>query len=107
MRTAARLDANQGAVVDALRSIPRVSVVSTAALGNGFPDLLVGYRSRCPCCGEWGRRNRLLEVKDGDKPPSRQRLTASEKEFHDTFNGDVITITSPAQAVAVVLGEER
>ena len=54
MRRAAKIDANHGDIVEALRGIG-CSVLSLAPLGKGAPDLLVGY---------WGR-NTILEVKDG------------------------------------------
>ena len=54
MRRAAKVDANQAEIVQALRQIGAV-VQSLAAVGNGCPDLLVGYRNRLF----------LLELKDG------------------------------------------
>jgi hypothetical protein len=65
MRRAAKVDANQTEIVQALRQIGAV-VQSLAAVGNGCPDLLVGYRNRLF----------LLELKDGNKPPSAQKLHA-------------------------------
>lgn len=44
MRRAARTDANQTAIVEALRKCG-ASVQSLAAVGKGVPDLLVGLRS--------------------------------------------------------------
>lgn len=99
---AARTDANHGAVVKAIRSVPGVSVRSTAALGDGFPDLAVGAVRRCRC-GRGAPVTVLLEVKDGDKPPSRQRLTADERAFHDGWRGAVHTVTSADHAIQVVL----
>ena len=43
MRTRARLDANHNEVVKALRQAG-ISAWSTAALGNGFPDVIA---ARC------------------------------------------------------------
>jgi len=64
-RYAARVDANQREIVEALRS-------HGAFVHNfGKLDLLVGYN------GLW----HLLEVKDGDKPPSAQKLTKDEIIF--------------------------
>ena len=45
MRRAARIDANQSEIVDALRSAG-AQVQSLAAVGRGVPDLLVGFRGR-------------------------------------------------------------
>ena len=74
MRRAAKIDANQNEIVDALR-LAGASVAITSAVGDGFPDLVVGYE------GE----NYLLEIKDGKKSPSKQRLTPDQKIF---FFGD-------------------
>lgn len=77
MRRAPRLDANQPEIVRALRAAG-CSVQSLAALGDGVPDLLVG----------WLGRNYLLEVKDGSLPPSRRRLTDDEERWHVQWIGD-------------------
>lgn len=71
MKYGARVDANQAKLVAALRAIG-CFVQSLASVGGGVPDLLVGYR------GRW----LLLEVKDGSKPPSAQRLTPDEAVWH-------------------------
>jgi len=67
MRRAARIDANQPAIIAALRSIG-ATVQPLHAVGGGCPDLLVGLRGR----------NILMEVKDGARPPSERRLTADQ-----------------------------
>ncbi len=66
MRRAARVDANQAAIVSALRAAgARVWII-------GLPvDLLVGYR------GGW----MLMECKDGAKVPSAQKKTAVQEKF--------------------------
>jgi hypothetical protein len=90
-RRAAKIDANQGEIVKALRAIG-CSVVSLAPLGNGCPDLLVGIF----------RRNLLLEVKDGDKSESRRKLTPMEREFHETWKGKVETVHNVDEAIQAV-----
>lgn len=92
MRRAARVDDNQAAVVAALRKAG-ISVRSLAAVGDGVPDLLCGFRGR----------NVLLEVKDGSKPASDQRLTAREFDFFATWCGCAYIATSPENAVKIVL----
>ena len=88
MRRAARVDQNQGEIVAALRAAG-CSVVSLAAVGKGVPDLLVGLRGT----------NRLLEVKDGSKPPSARRLTPDQRDWHMTWAGQVLTVTSAQDAL--------
>jgi hypothetical protein len=92
MRKYARLDANQKAVVTALRKIG-CSVQSLASVGDGCPDLLVG----------WHARNFLMEVKDGSKPPSARRLTEDEADWFERWNGQAVTVESPEAAVNYML----
>ena len=77
MRRAAKVDDNHGKIVAALRKAG-ASVHSGAALGQGFPDLIVGY----------GGRTFLCEVKDGSKPPSARKLTLDQVKFKDNWQGD-------------------
>ena len=95
MRHLARIDGNQRAVVDALRSIG-ATVVSLATIGNGCPDLLVGYHGRTT----------LLEVKDGAKPPSARLLTVDEVAFFASWRGGPLwLVKSPTEAVMRVAEE--
>lgn len=71
-RYARRTDGNHAAIRDALRKVPGLVVVDTHALGDGFPDLALGWR------GRWV----LVEIKDPAKPPSARRLTPDEEKFH-------------------------
>ena len=86
-----RIDSNHAEIAQALRAIG-CSVMSLASLGNGCPDLLVGIF----------KRNLLLEVKDGDKSPSEQRLTVMEREWHETWKGQVVVVHNVDEAIAVV-----
>jgi Holliday junction resolvase len=69
-RWASAVDANQAAVVEALRK-SGVYVIPTHRMGKGFPDLVTCYRGQIV----------FLEVKDGTKAPSAQALTADEVRF--------------------------
>jgi hypothetical protein len=71
MRRAAKRDANQPEIVAALRKIG-VFVVDLASAGDGIPDLLCGWH------GSW----KLVEVKDGSKPPCERQLTPDQIKFH-------------------------
>lgn len=92
-RYAARADANQREVVDALRRAGAM-VVSLHRVGGGVPDLLVGHRGR----------NLLIEVKDGNKPPSKRSLTAFQDEWHASWKGQVATVTSWQEALRLIAG---
>jgi hypothetical protein len=91
LRRAAKIDDNQVEIVAALRKIG-CSVVSLAAVGSGCPDLLIGYRAM----------NFLVEVKDGNKSPSRRQLTEDQKVFHREWNGQIRVVESVEEAVKLV-----
>jgi hypothetical protein len=91
MRRAARIDANQDAVVVALRAAG-ASVQSLAAVGKGVPDLLVAIRGV----------NLLLEVKDGSKMPSERRLTEDQIMWHGSWNGPVCVVDGPESALRAI-----
>ena len=92
MRTAAKVDANQPEIVKALRTIPGCKVESIAAMGKGLPDLLIG----------WMGDNYLIELKDGDKPPSKRKLTPDEKRFHSQWTGQVAVCNDLDEVLAVL-----
>lgn len=75
-RYARKVDANHAHIIEALRAVG-ASVSSLASVGDGVPDLLVGYR------GE----NFLLEVKDGTKVPSARRLTDAQTKWFGSWRG--------------------
>jgi len=84
---AAKIDANQTAIVKALRDMG-ASVQILSAVGQGCPDLLVGYRGV----------NSMLECKDGDKKPSARKLTPDQVKWHAEWKGSVTIVESPMQA---------
>jgi hypothetical protein len=92
MRRAAKIDANQPQIVEALRKAG-ATVHSLAAVGNGIPDLLVGYANKTA----------LLEVKDGRQPPSARQLTPDQQQWHQTWTGGTVAIVPDVQAALRVL----
>lgn len=96
MRRAAKVDANQGEIVKALRAIG-CTVAITSAVGHGFPDLIVARN----------RRNWLIEVKDGRLPPSARELTEDQRIFHAEWAGQVDVVKSVDEAVALVQSEQE
>ena len=94
MRTAARTDANQKAIVSALRQIG-CSVQPLHMVGKGCPDILVGYRGL----------NILLEIKDGSKPPSKRKLTPDEITFFEKWRGQVRVCESVQEAIDIIAEE--
>lgn len=79
MRRAARIDENQQSIVKALRMIPGVSIRITSMVGDGFVDLICGYK----------KNNFLIELKDGKKIPSKRKLTEEEEKFHKEWKGQI------------------
>jgi hypothetical protein len=88
MRRAARTDANQASIVRALRDAgASVYIIKLPT------DLLVGYRGR----------TLIVEVKDGDKAPSKQALTKVQSEFMSTWRGGpVATVNSVESALRAI-----
>lgn len=91
-RRAARIDANQPAIVHALR-LAGCSVQHLHSVGEGCPDLL---------CALAGDQTFLIEIKDGAKPPSDQALTKDQVVWHARWRGKVHVVNSVDQALAVV-----
>lgn len=95
MRRAGKVDITQKEIVKALRDIG-ASVQILSAVGQGCPDLLVG----------WHGRNFALEVK------SRQRkseaaalndLTSAQREWMANWNGHVAVVRTPEEAQCAVI----
>ena len=90
---AAKIDANQEAVVTALRAAG-ASVQSLAGVGKGVPDLLVGFQGK----------TLLMEVKDGNKSPSERRLTEDQIRWHGAWNGGPLAVVDGVDAALRMLG---
>ena len=95
MRRAARVDENQGLIVKALRACG--ATVRIITQGDGIPDLLVGYRGHTI----------LMEVKDGNKPPSARHLTTAEQIFFDQWTGGKLFIVNSVEEALEVLKDCR
>lgn len=91
MRRAARVDANQTQIVEALRACG--ATVRVVTQGNGLPDLLVGYRGY----------TLLLEVKDGRKPPSDRVLTPAEEKFFKEWTGGMLAVVESVEDALDIL----
>lgn len=91
MRLRGRTDANQAAIVRDLRKMG-ASVLILSGVGEGCPDLLVGFRGS----------NWLFEVKDSNQPPSKKRLTEDEQAFHLMWDGQVSKIETVEDAMDIM-----
>ena len=97
MRRAAKVDENQSVIVKALRRIG-CTVLITSQLKNAF-DLLVGYDGKLF----------IMEVKDGEKPPSQRKLSEGEQKCADDFervNVPYNVVNSIDEAVELVTKRE-
>jgi Holliday junction resolvase len=93
VRKIARRDRNHSEIVKAFRKLGW-SVLDLAQLGGGCPDLLVGC----------GKRNILVEVKDGTKPQSQRELTDDQVKFWNTWRGEKRLVESIEDVLSVVRG---
>jgi hypothetical protein len=91
MRYANRIDANQNDIVNTLRECG--ATVRIVSQGDGIPDLLVGYQGYTI----------LMEVKDGNKPPSARTLTPAEQKFFDEWRGGMVVIVNSVEEAIDVL----
>lgn len=96
MKRAARIDGNHAEIVKALTDAG-MTVQSLAAVGQGVPDILCAWRGL----------NCLLEVKDPHQDPNKRQLTAAQKEWHQTWAGQLAVVESGEAAVDAVLSHAR
>jgi hypothetical protein len=86
-----KVDRNQAEITRALRQAG-ATVQPLHEIGHGCVDLLVGFRGV----------NVLLEIKDWMQPPSRQKLTPDEKEWHENWRGQVAVVKTATEALQVI-----
>ena len=86
-----RVDANQIAVVEALRQIG-ASVTLLHRVGYGCPDLLVGLAGR----------NILLEVK-----VPKGAVRATQEEWFKNWRGQAHVARTPEEAIKIVLAHAK
>lgn len=89
---AAKIDRNQPEIVAALRKAG-ASVQSLAGVGVGCPDLLVGFANRTA----------LIEIKDGTKVKSAQKLTECQVGWHANWRGGTLATVDGVDAALTVL----
>jgi hypothetical protein len=92
-----RVDKNQNEVVRAFRA-SNFSVAITSMLGHGFPDLVIGANLGALR----GKYTALVEIKDGSKPLSAQKLTPDEVKFKENWSGNYHIIRSVADVAVLV-----
>lgn len=90
---AKRTDDNQFDIVQDLAKLG-FTVRSTAMVGNGFVDIVVGDPET--------KHNFLFEIKNPDMPPSDRKLTEKEEKFHDTWRAQVDVIETVHDAMDII-----
>lgn len=95
MRRNARVDANQPEIVKGLRRAG-ASVLIVSNLKNCF-DILVGFRGV----------NYIMEIKDGEKPPSKRGLTDGEKRFREGWQGGEYHIVLSLEQALEIIGATK
>lgn len=81
------MDSNHREVVEALEH----AGCSVLVVNLDF-DILVGRAGK----------NYMLEIKDGKKSPSRQRLTGAAQKLHNRWKGTICTVSSVEAALVAV-----
>jgi len=86
MRRAAKVDANHSTIIAALRQVG-ATVQDLAKVGQGCPDILVGFRGR----------NYLMEIKMNKGKP-----TPAQDAWHLTWQGQVVIVRTADEALHVI-----
>jgi len=90
MSYARKVDANHAEVRDGIRdALPGCTIFDAAGAGDGFPDLVVGWRGM----------NFLLEV----KPKGKKLRGVKQCEFHKNWQGQTAVVHSAAEGLAAML----
>ena len=92
MRTAAKVDHNQKEIITAFRKFG-CSVLPLHTIGQGCPDLLVSKSEH---------KTVLVEVKDGNKPPSARVLTKDQEKFHSAWRGRICIVKDLGDVISTV-----
>jgi hypothetical protein len=86
-RYAAKVDKGQAPIVKELRQVPGCVVKDLSRMGDGWPDLAVGYRGT----------NFYLEVKGRGK-----KLTEAQRDWHAEWAGSVHIVHDADEALRVI-----
>lgn len=99
-RRAARVDANQAPIVKEITTwnkwhpLDKILVLHLHQLKNCC-DLAVGYKKKIF----------FIELKDGQKPKSKQKLTEGEQEFFEEWKGYPIFVATKFDELLRILQE--
>jgi Holliday junction resolvase len=82
-----KVDSNHSKIVKDLRALG-FSVRSTAEVGKGFPDIVVGAHGK----------NFLFEI----KATKKEKLTLDEVDFACTWRGQIHTATKTEEILSII-----
>lgn len=88
---ALKIDANQPRLVAFMGKLG-ASVQSLGTVGDGCPDLLVGF----------GGKTYLMEVKDGAKAPSARLLTPAQGKWRQAWAGQYAVVENEQDCLSVL-----
>ena len=98
MRKFGKTDANQAAIIEALREIDGCDAVSTASLGDRFPgDIMVGYRGSNLC----------FEIKNPEYPNAHKERRERQARFRDRWPGQCAIVSGIAEIIEAMTGGFR
>ncbi len=86
-----KTDANQKEIVAALRAYG-ATVHDASAMGQGFPDLVVGFDGK----------NYLIEIKKSVTKTKSTTLNSIQQRWHDNWKGTSFIVTTPEEAVHIL-----
>lgn len=90
LRTAARVDANQPKIVALFRKL-------------GWYVLIISQlKNCCDIIVSNNGRTIAVEIKDGEKPPSKQKLTEGEAKFKSEWQGEYALVTCEDDVLKLV-----
>lgn len=88
-------DGNQNGIVKLLEKKygQRISIQNLAKVGDGCPDLLIGYR----------KRTFLFEMKK-EANPKKRKLRPSQREWHAWWNGEPVYVVASMEEIEEIIG---
>lgn len=95
MRRSFRKDKNQSSIIRSLKKI-NASVVDASNIGNGFPDLIIGYH----------KKTYLIEIKNKDNWYGKKGGSTSQKTFRTDWKGDQIYVFSSIEEIIELLNND-
>ncbi len=88
-----RVDANQKEIVAALKNVG-ASIIDTARVGKGVPDLIVGFRNE----------TFLMEIKNPKTQYGKKGFNKLQAEWANNWNGGKVSIVRTIEEALKAIG---